>query len=154
MISPLNAAFVDYSLLHGGSKMELKDDGSGGQVGLFHGPCDLGQGHILCLSLTFPIWKTRMKRPLSVVTGTQVRKYEMFFPVQSLCWILSKLKHPLLDYVFFRPQHIIGVPSRICWGAWVAQSVENLTLDFDSGHDPRIVRSSPVSRSQPNVEPA
>ena len=28
-------------------------------------------------------------------------------------------------------------------GAWVAPSVEHPILDFDSGHDPRVVGSSP-----------
>jgi len=32
-------------------------------------------------------------------------------------------------------------------GAWVAQSVKCPTLDFRSGHDLRVVRSSPVSGS-------
>ena len=39
-------------------------------------------------------------------------------------------------------------------GAWVAQSVEHLTLDLGSGHDPKVVGSSPVSGSIPTVEPA
>ena len=32
-------------------------------------------------------------------------------------------------------------------GTWVAQSVECLTLDFGSGHDLMVVRSSPTSGS-------
>ena len=39
-----------------------------------------------------------------------------------------------------------------CTGAWVAQSAEHLTLDFCSGHDPRIVGLSPVSGSRLGVE--
>ena len=39
-------------------------------------------------------------------------------------------------------------------GAWVAQSVEHLTLDFGSGHDLRVVRSSPLSGSMLGVESA
>ena len=39
-------------------------------------------------------------------------------------------------------------------GAWVAQSVEHLTLDLGSGHGPRIVESSPVSGSILGMEPA
>ena len=39
-------------------------------------------------------------------------------------------------------------------GAWVAQSVECLTLDFGSGHDPRIQGSSPKSGPALSVEPA
>ena len=30
------------------------------------------------------------------------------------------------------------------WGAWVAQSVEHLTLHFSSGHDLRVMGSSPT----------
>ena len=39
-------------------------------------------------------------------------------------------------------------------GAWVAQSVELLTLDFSSGHDPRVVGLTPgsVSRSGLSLE--
>ena len=36
----------------------------------------------------------------------------------------------------------------------MAQLVEHLTLDFVSGHDPRVVGSSPVSGSVLSVEPA
>ena len=36
----------------------------------------------------------------------------------------------------------------------MAQSVEGLTLDFGSGHDPRVVESSPASGSTLSVEPA
>ena len=38
--------------------------------------------------------------------------------------------------------------------AWVAQLVECLAIDFGSGHDPRVVGSSPVLGSALNVEPA
>ena len=30
-------------------------------------------------------------------------------------------------------------------GTWVAQSVKHLTLDFSSGHDVRVMRSSPMA---------
>ena len=40
------------------------------------------------------------------------------------------------------------------WGAWVAYSVEHLTLDFGSDHDPRVVGSSPTSGSMLSVKPA
>ena len=36
----------------------------------------------------------------------------------------------------------------------MAQSVEHSTLDFSSGHDPRVVGSSPILGSMLNVEPA
>ena len=39
-------------------------------------------------------------------------------------------------------------------GAWVARSVERLTLDFSSGHDPRVVGSSPALGSALSAEPA
>ena len=39
-------------------------------------------------------------------------------------------------------------------GAWVAQLVEEPTLDFSPGHDPRVVGSNPVSDSVLNMEPA
>jgi len=35
------------------------------------------------------------------------------------------------------------------WGAWVAQLVEHLTLDFGSGHDLGFVKLSPMSGSVP-----
>ena len=37
-------------------------------------------------------------------------------------------------------------------GTWVAQLIEHLALDFGSGHDPRVVGSSPVSGSALSVE--
>ena len=40
------------------------------------------------------------------------------------------------------------------WGAWVAQSVNRLTLDFGSGHDLKVGRSSPSLGSMLSVEPA
>ena len=39
-------------------------------------------------------------------------------------------------------------------GAWGAQSIKCLTLDFCSGHDLRVMRSSPTSGSTMSVEPA
>ena len=39
-------------------------------------------------------------------------------------------------------------------GAWMAQLVEHLTLDFDSGHDLRALRWSPGLGSMLRVEPA
>ena len=40
------------------------------------------------------------------------------------------------------------------WGAWVAQSVKRLTLDFGSAHDLTDVRSSPTSGTALSWEPA
>ena len=39
-------------------------------------------------------------------------------------------------------------------GAWVAQSIKCLALDFGSGHDIRVVRSNPRLGSALGVEPA
>ena len=44
--------------------------------------------------------------------------------------------------------------SDVLGAALVAQSVEGPTLDFGSGHDPRVVGWSFVSESVLNVEPA
>ena len=38
--------------------------------------------------------------------------------------------------------------------AWVAQSVKDLTLDFGSGHDARVVRSSPERGSMMGLKSA
>ena len=40
------------------------------------------------------------------------------------------------------------------WGTWVAQSVKHVTLDLGSGHDLRVMRSSPTLGSVLNMEPA
>ena len=39
-------------------------------------------------------------------------------------------------------------------GTWVAQSIESLTLDFSSDHDPRVVGWNPASGSVWSVESA
>ena len=39
-------------------------------------------------------------------------------------------------------------------GAWVAQSVKHLTLDFNSGHDLGVVGSSPMLGSMLGMAPA
>ena len=48
----------------------------------------------------------------------------------------------------------LGQDKNISRGAWVAQSVECLTPDFSSGHDPRVRGSSPASGSTLTMEPA
>ena len=40
------------------------------------------------------------------------------------------------------------------WDAWMAQLVEHLTLDFGSGHDPRVMGSSPTLGSVLSMGPA
>jgi len=55
---------------------------------------------------------------------------------------------------FENTQHLSMIKILTDWGAWVAQLVKRLTLDFGSGHDLKIMRSSPVSGSMLRVEPA
>ena len=40
------------------------------------------------------------------------------------------------------------------WGTWMAQSIVHVTLDFGSGHDPRVVGPRSESGSALSVEPA
>ena len=47
-----------------------------------------------------------------------------------------------------------GLRLTIFQGTWVGQSVECLTLDFRSDHDPSVLGSSPTSDSMLRVEPA
>ena len=49
---------------------------------------------------------------------------------------------------------VLSRKLRVAGGTWVAQLVEHLTLGFGSGHDPRVVESSPASRSMLSLEPA
>ena len=42
----------------------------------------------------------------------------------------------------------------LSWGAWMAQSVRHLTVDFTSGHDLMVLRSSPTLGSRLGVKPA
>ena len=46
------------------------------------------------------------------------------------------------------------IQSKKEWGTWVAQSVEHLTLDFCSGHDPRVIELRPMLGSAMSVEPS
>ena len=39
-------------------------------------------------------------------------------------------------------------------GTWVAQLVKHLTLEYGSGHDPRVVGLSPASGNTLGMEPA
>lgn len=81
LISSLNAAFVSCSLLHGCSKMWPRDDGSGGQVGLFCRPSDLGQGHTL---FRFPQLENKDEKTSECCYQGSVRKCTLFFPIQNL----------------------------------------------------------------------
>ena len=39
---------------------------------------------------------------------------------------------------------ILSLKGSIFWGTWVAQSVKRPAFDFGSGHDLRVVRSTPM----------
>ena len=41
-----------------------------------------------------------------------------------------------------------------CWGAWMAQSVKHLALDFGPGHDLRVVKLSPALGPVLKMDPA
>ena len=49
---------------------------------------------------------------------------------------------------------LLELPKTGSGGVWVVQSLERQTVDFGSGHDPRVMRSSPVSGSTLKMEPA
>ena len=46
------------------------------------------------------------------------------------------------------------IKKKETWGTWMAQSVEHPTLDFGSGHDLRVLGSSPTSNSMLSGESA
>ena len=48
----------------------------------------------------------------------------------------------------------LPIKSEAFRGTWVAQSVERPTVDFSSGHDPRVMGLNPISGSVLSVEPA
>ena len=48
---------------------------------------------------------------------------------------------------------LLELPKTDSGGVWVVQSLERQTVDFGSGHDPRVMRSSPVSGSTLKMEP-
>ena len=55
------------------------------------------------------------------------------------------MKEPILCYRKFK---------RVPGGTWVTQPIERLTLDFGSGHDLRVMGSSPALDSSVSGEPA
>ena len=68
-----------------------------------------------------------------------------------------KVKERLVEALGGRPKtqgwkllEEIWLPSKavVLRGTWVAQLVKCLTLDFGSGHDLRVMRSSPMSSQQ------
>ena len=48
----------------------------------------------------------------------------------------------------------VSFKNMCIWDTWVAHSVRHPALDFSSGHDLRVVRSSPVSDSSLSQESA
>ena len=68
---------------------------------------------------------------------------------------MRPLKIPI-ENIFLNESILVSGPlvSEICMkrGAWVAQLVEHPILDFESCHDLRVVKLSPVSDSMLNTE--
>ena len=61
-------------------------------------------------------------------------------------WTSSPLCLWLLAYMEAHVEIFLKI-EWISWGTWVAQLFKHPTLDFGSGHDLRIVGSSPMSGS-------
>ena len=55
--------------------------------------------------------------------------------------------HPVSALSFWQCGQAVVIKSANSTSSWVAQSVKHQTLDFGSGHDLRVVRSSPTSGS-------
>ena len=79
-----------------------------------------------------------------------------FIELKNFCTVketINRTKRQPIEWerIFANAISNEGLVSR---GAWVAQSVKNLTLDFGSGHDLRILRSSPMLGFVLSVESA
>ena len=68
----------------------------------------------------------------------------------STDWVTQAPQHMIIFisagnmiYHFLKLREIINLKTRQVGGAWVAQLVECLTLDFISSHDPSIIRLTP-----------
>ena len=83
-------------------------------------------------------------------------------PKCKFCYSMDKflkssmkiVRHYKWSNIFFWKAELFYKVNKYPWGAWEAQLVELPTLDFSSGHDPRVVGSSPVSGSVLGMEPA
>lgn len=80
------------------------------------------------------------------VTVSALKKNRLFQPNSSVQWW-----HHFLVSFYCKPRAAF---KYICWGAWVAQSVERPTLGFGSGHELRIMKSSPPWGSTGRAESA
>lgn len=61
--------------------------------------------------------------------------------------ILLRIQFILLSFILFYPNKMLVSIFTRDRGTWAAQSAKRLTLCFGSGHDLRIMRSSPTSGS-------
>ena len=59
-----------------------------------------------------------------------------------------------ISFYFVPPMVSMFTLKMLIWDTRVAKLVEHLTLEFSSGHDPRVMGLSPMSGSALNVEPA
>ena len=62
-----------------------------------------------------------------------------------------KIDSDLKRYIF---KSLLDIRKNSTRGAWIAQMVKCLILDFGSGHDLRVLRSSLVSGFMLGMEPA
>ena len=60
-----------------------------------------------------------------------------------------KIDSDLKRYIF---KSLLDIRKNSTRGAWIAQMVKCLILDFGSGHDLRVVRSSPMLCSMLSAE--
>lgn len=66
--------------------------------------------------------------------------------------VIPPRNHRIINSFLSLPAPIVYEES--CWGAWAAQQVKCPTVEFSSGHDLLVVRSSPKSGSALNMEPS
>ena len=89
-----------------------------------------------------------------------------FVPEYNLAWQMIHVPCTRKEYgvwffergMFYKCQlgqvFVVLFKTFISWDAWLVQSVKHLTLDFSSGHDPRVLGSSSMSGSVLSIEPA
>ena len=71
-----------------------------------------------------------------LLKGTYMFYFQPTHHRESSCFHLDHRK------IFKGSKACFWTMASVAWGAWVAQPVEHLTLDFSSSHDLRVMRSS------------